>query len=221
MAGKFIAYYRVSTGKQGNSGLGLDAQKKAVLDYLNGGRWQLVGELTEIETGKRIDRPKLDEAMALCRIYKARLIIAKLDRLARNAYFVTKLMHEGVDFVCCDMPTANKLTIHILAAVAEAEAEMISVRTKAALEAAKARGVKLGSPKGFHGDTAVEGRKLGRLAHQAKAADFRRQITTQIDSIRRSGITSVRGIADELNRRGIPTPRGGQWSHTQVFRFLR
>ena len=221
MAGKFIAYYRVSTGKQGNSGLGLDAQKKAVLDYLNGGRWQLVGELTEIETGKRIDRPGLDEALALCRIYKARLIIAKLDRLARNAYFVTKLMHEGVDFVCCDMPTANKLTIHILAAVAEAEAEMISVRTKAALEAAKARGVKLGSPKGFHGDTAVEGRKLGRLAHQAKAADFRRQITTQIDSIRRSGITSVRGIADELNRRGIPTPRGGQWSHTQVFRFLR
>jgi len=221
MTGKFIAYYRVSTGKQGNSGLGLDAQKKAVLDYLNGGRWQLVGELTEIETGKRIDRPGLDEALALCRIYKARLIIAKLDRLARNAYFVTKLMHEGVDFVCCDMPTANKLTIHILAAVDEAEAEMISVRTKAALEAAKARGVKLGSPKGFHGDTAVEGRKLGRLAHQAKAADFRRQITTKIDSTRRSGITSVRGIADELNRRGIPTPRGGQWSHTQVFRFLR
>lgn len=221
MRGKFIAYYRVSTSKQGASGLGLDAQKKAVLDYLNGGRWELVAELTEVETGKRIDRPKLDEALALCRIYKAKLIIAKLDRLARNTYFVTKLMHDGVDFVCCDMPTANKLTIHILAAVAENEAEMLSKRTKAALEAAKARGVKLGSPKGFVGDIAAEGRKLGRKAFQKQVAEFRNNIMPVIENIKASGITTVRGIADELNRRRIPATRGGQWSATQVFRLLR
>src|SRR5215469_13099444 len=145
MKGNFVAYYRVSTGKQGTSGLGLEAQRKAVVDYLNGGKWNLVAEVTEIETGKNADRPKLQEALALCGLHKAKLIVAKIDRLARNVHFLSGLMQSGVDFVACDMPTANKLTIHILSAVAEAEAEMISIRTKAALAAAKARGVILGN----------------------------------------------------------------------------
>jgi DNA invertase Pin-like site-specific DNA recombinase len=138
LKGNFVAYYRVSTGKQGASGLGLEAQRKAVVDYLKGGKWKLVAEVTEIETGKNADRPKLQEALGLCRLHKAKLIVAKIDRLARNVHFLSGLMQSGVDFIACDMPTANKLTIHILSAVAEAEAEMISVRTKAALAAAKA-----------------------------------------------------------------------------------
>jgi DNA invertase Pin-like site-specific DNA recombinase len=221
MTGKFIAYYRVSTQKQGNSGLGLEAQRKAVTDYLNGGRWKLVAELTEVETGKRNDRPQLTRALALCRVHRATLIIAKLDRLARNVAFISNLMEAGVDFVCCDLPTANKLTIHVLAAVAEAEAEMISVRTKAALEAAKARGVVLGNPSHFTEEVAARGRKLGREAFQKQVAEFRNNMMPVIEDIKASGITTVRGIADELNRRRIPTTRGAMWSATQVFRLLR
>ena len=142
--GRFVAYYRVSTDKQGRSGLGLDAQREAVHRHLNGGSWHLVAEVIEVESGKRNDRPKLSEALRLCRIHKATLIIAKLDRLARNVHFTSGLMESGVDFVAVDFPQANRLTIHILAAVAEHEAGMISARTRAALAAAKARGVQLG-----------------------------------------------------------------------------
>jgi len=221
MTGKFIAYYRVSTQKQGNSGLGLEAQRKAVTDYLNGGRWTLVAELTEVETGKRNDRPQLTRALALCRVHRATLIIAKLDRLARNVAFISNLMEAGVDFVCCDLPTANKLTIHVLAAVAEAEAEMISVRTKAALEAAKARGVVLGNPSHFTDEVAARGREFGRKVLQLQAAKRRSEVLPIIEDIKASGITTIRGIADELNARRIPAPRGGEWSATQVFRLLR
>jgi DNA invertase Pin-like site-specific DNA recombinase len=221
MTGKFIAYYRVSTQKQGNSGLGLEAQRKAVTDYLNGGRWKLVAELTEVETGKRNDRPQLTRALALCRVHRATLIIAKLDRLARNVAFISNLMEAGVDFVCCDLPTANKLTIHVLAAVAEAEAEMISVRTKAALEAAKARGVVLGNPSHFTDEVAARGREFGRKVLQQQAAKRRSDVLPIIEDIKASGITTIRGIADELNARRIPAARGGEWSATQVFRLLR
>ena len=144
MNGRYVAYYRVSTAKQGASGLGLEAQQEAVRTYLNGGNWQLVAELTEVESGKRNDRPKLAEALRLCRTRKATLIIAKLDRLARNVNFISNLMEAKVEFTAVDFPTANRLTVHILAAVAEHEALMISARTKAALQAAKARGVVLG-----------------------------------------------------------------------------
>ena len=142
--GKFIAYHRVSTDRQGSSGLGLEAQQKAVMDYLNGGDWQLLDALTEIESGKRSDRPELAKALAECRRHKATLVIAKLDRLARNVAFISGLMEAKVDFVAADMPEANKLTVHIMAAMAEHEREQISARTKAALAAAKARGAKLG-----------------------------------------------------------------------------
>ena len=120
--GKFISYLRVSTDKQGISGLGMDAQKQAVANYLNGGSWTLVQEVVEVESGKRHDRPAIAEALRLCRLHRATLIIAKLDRLARNVHFISSLMEAGVEFVACDFPEANRLTVHILAAVAEHEA---------------------------------------------------------------------------------------------------
>jgi DNA invertase Pin-like site-specific DNA recombinase len=138
--GKFVAYFRVSTDKQGKSGLGLEAQREAVMNYLNGGRWTLVDEFTEVESGKRNDRPELEMALAACKRQKAKLVIAKLDRLGRNLAFIATLMESGVEFVAVDNPHANKLTVHILAAVAQHEREMISERTKAALQAAKKRG---------------------------------------------------------------------------------
>src|SRR3954451_12657380 len=143
-SGKWVAYYRVSTAKQGANGLGLDAQREAVAGHLDGGKWQLAAEFTEVESGRKNDRPELAKALATCRRTGATLVIAKLDRLARNVAFVSNLMEAGVEFVAVDFPTANRLTIHILAAVAEHEREMISARTKAALAAAKARAVKLG-----------------------------------------------------------------------------
>jgi DNA invertase Pin-like site-specific DNA recombinase len=138
--GKFISYLRVSTARQGVSGLGLEAQRECVASYFNGGRWTLVREVVEIESGKRNHRPAIAEALRLCRLHRATLIIAKLDRLARNVHVISSLMEFGVEFVAVDFPQANRLTVHILAAVAEHEATMISARTKAALAAAKARG---------------------------------------------------------------------------------
>src|SRR5258706_12921271 len=139
---RYVAYYRVSTQRQGRSGLGLDAQRKSIIDRLCV-KAQLIAEYTEIESGKRTDRPKLVKALAACRLHRAILIIAKLDRLARNVAFVSNLMEAGVEFEAVDFPTANRLTIHILAAVAEHEAKMISDRTRSALAAAKARGIRL------------------------------------------------------------------------------
>jgi DNA invertase Pin-like site-specific DNA recombinase len=147
MDGKFIAYYRVSTDRQGMNGNGMAAQRKAVEDYLNGGRWKLVGEFTEVESGKRSDRPELEKALTACRKHKAKLVIAKLDRLSGNVHFISGLMERKVDFVACDMPSANAFMINVYAAVAQEERHMISDRTKAALAAAKRRGVKLGGPK--------------------------------------------------------------------------
>src|SRR5277367_4199142 len=167
--GKFVAYYRVSTAKQGASGLGLEAQQESVRSYLNGGRWKMVDEVTEIESGKRNDRPALASALSLCRIHKATLIIAKLDRLARNVHFISGLMESKVDFVAVDFPQANKLTVHILAAVAEHEALMISQRTKAALGAAKARGVVLGGNRGRIASLAAAGGMASALARRTKA----------------------------------------------------
>jgi DNA invertase Pin-like site-specific DNA recombinase len=141
-AGRFVSYLRVSTAKQGHSGLGLEAQRIAVADYLNGGNWHLVTEVVEIESGKRSDRPKLAEALRLCRLHNATLVIAKLDRLSRDAHFLLGLEKAGVDFVAADMPSANRLTVGIMAMVADEERGMISKRTKDALAASKARGIR-------------------------------------------------------------------------------
>lgn len=217
--GKFIAYYRVSTARQGRSGLGLDAQRQAVRDYLNGGSWQLTEEFTEIESGKRSDRPQLEAALSACRVHKATLVIAKLDRLARNVAFVSALMEAGVDFVAVDFPQANKLTIHILAAVAEHEAQAISQRTKAALAAAKARGTVLG---GFRGRVATDAdRALGRASNTAKARSYASDLGETIRTLQGQGIKSLGALAVALNGKGIPARRGGTWSAVQVQRVLQ
>lgn len=201
---QFIAYYRVSTTRQGRSGLGLEAQQSAVLTYLDGKSCTLLKEFTEIESGKRSDRPQLAAALAACRLYKATLIIAKLDRLARNVAFVSTLMEAGVEFVAVDFPQANRLTIHILAAVAEHEAKVISDRTKAALEAAKKRGVVLGGFRGRAGTSADLERARAAYAVQAdqRAADLAGTIT----ALQLAGITSQGAIADALNVRSITAP---------------
>jgi DNA invertase Pin-like site-specific DNA recombinase len=189
--GKFIAYFRVSTDKQGKSGLGLEAQRKAVLDYLNGGSWELVQEFVEVESGKHSDRQQLAAALAACKKHRAKLVIAKLDRLSRNLAFIAALMESGVEFVAVDNPHANKLTIHILAAVAQHEREMISERTKAALAAAKARGQRLGNPRLF------EAAKLGREAALANARRFAANVLPIIEEIERS-TCGQRGAANGL-----------------------
>ena len=218
--GRFVAYYRVSTQKQGNSGLGLDAQRDAVLAYLDGGDWQLVAEHTEVESGRKNDRPELAKALAACRRLGATLIIAKLDRLARNVAFVSNLMEAGVEFVAVDMPMANKLTVHILAAVAEHEREMISARTKAALAAAKARGTKLGNPAGLSAEARTKGTAVAVARRKAAAADRVADLRPIVEEIRATGRASLRAVAAELDARGIPAPRGGRWTAPAVMRLL-
>jgi DNA invertase Pin-like site-specific DNA recombinase len=219
--GNFIAYYRVSTARQGRSGLGLEAQQSAVRDYLNGGQWKLCAEFTEVESGKRSDRPQLAKALAACRLHKATLVIAKLDRLARNLAFIANLMDAGVDFVAVDMPTANRLTVHILAAMAEHEAAAISARTKAALAAAKARGVKLGGDRGNLPAVAAQGTQASIAARQKQAADRARDLAVVVEELRAEGRSSLRQIAAGLNDRAITAPRGGAWQVGQVASLLR
>jgi DNA invertase Pin-like site-specific DNA recombinase len=194
--------------------LGLNAQRKAVEDYLNGGRWTLVNEFTEIESGKRNDRPKLEEALAACKKQKARLVIAKLDRLSRNLAFIATLMESGVEFVAVDNPHATKLTIHILAAVYQHEREMISQRTKDALAAAKKRGQRLGNP------DIAEVAKIGRATASANARRFAANVRPIIEEIIRAGVTSHNAIAQKLNERNVRTARGGTWTHVQVGAIL-
>ena len=217
--GKFVSYLRVSTAKQGASGLGLEAQRKAVMDHLNGGRWALIAECVEVESGKRSDRPKLAEALRLCRLHKTTLIIAKIDRLARNVAFISNLMESGVEFVAVDFPTANRLTVHILAAVAEHEAGMISRRTKDALAAAKARGVKLGGHRGTVPPKIASERSLKarQATGEARAADLEPIIT----ELRAEGVASLNAMARALTEKGVPTARGGSsWTPMQVKRVI-
>ncbi|MFC0805461.1 recombinase family protein [Ensifer sp. P24N7] len=217
--GKFVAYYRVSTVRQGASGLGLEAQQDAVRAHLNGGNWQLVTEVVEVESGKRNDRPKLAEALRLCRLHGATLIIAKLDRLARNVAFISNLMESGVDFIAVDFPQANRLTVHVLAAVAEHEREMIAARTKAALQAAKARGTKLGGDRGNFSTIQGMGPAASAAVRAAKALEKASLVGPIARELQARG-ASLRTIAAELTSRSIPAPRGGQWSAVQIKRVL-
>ncbi|WYJ44138.1 recombinase family protein [Bradyrhizobium sp. 2S1] len=214
-AGKWVSYLRVSTDRQGQSGLGLDAQRAAVLAFLNGGKWALEAEFVEIESGRRSDRAQLSAALAACKKHRAKLVVAKLDRLSRNVAFISKLMESGVEFVAADMPHANRLTVHILAAVAEHEREAISTRTKAALAAAKVRGTVLGGPK------IAEARALGSAANKTSANRFAANIVPLIRQIQESGVTSLRAVAAALSARGVPTARGGRWNAAQVANVLR
>lgn len=210
--GKFIAYYRVSTDKQGRSGLGLEAQREAVTRYLNGGNWQLLDEFVEVESGKRDDnRPQLAAALAACRKHKATLVIAKLDRLARNVAFIANLMDSKVEFIAVDFPTANRLTLHILAAVAEHERTMISDRTKAALAVRKAQGVKMGNRTNL-----AEAQAKGAAVIKRDADAFAANVLPVIKQVKASGVTTLHGIAAALNERGVKTARGGTWAAATV-----
>jgi DNA invertase Pin-like site-specific DNA recombinase len=216
--GKFASYLRVSTAKQGRSGLGLEAQRKAVEDFLNGGNWQVVKEFVEVESGKKADRPQLAKAFQACRVHGAKLVIAKLDRLSRNAHFLLGLEQAGIDFVAADMPHANRLTVGIMALMAEEERRMISARTKAALAAAKRRGVKLG---GDHGARLTAKQRLAGNAVQAERAKARAaDLADTVKELQASGATSLRAIAAGLDARGVPAARGGKWSAAQVLRVL-
>jgi DNA invertase Pin-like site-specific DNA recombinase len=220
MNGKFVSYLRVSTQRQGKSGLGLEAQRAAVAGYLNGGRWTVIQELVEVESGKRSDRPKLAEALRLCRLHKAVLLVAKIDRLARNVAFISALMESGVKFVAVDMPEVNELVVHILASVAEGEARAISARTKAALAAAKVRGTVLGGLRWDINKVGAQGRKAALLTRQESAAKYRADVLPIIQEKQSQGLVTLRQIVDSLNADGTPAPRGGEWSPTQVSRIL-
>lgn len=205
MDGRFVAYYRVSTDHQGIDGNGILAQRKAVEDYLNGGKWKLVAEFTEVESGKRNDRPELERALAACKKHRAKLVIAKLDRLSRNVHFISGLMERKIDFVACDMPSANAFMINIYAAVAQEERRMISERTKAGLRAARERGVVLGGP------------KLASInSMRQQAAVSRAQVIAPV--LTELAGLSARAAAAELNARQVPTPTGAPWSAKTVIR---
>ncbi len=207
----YIAYYRVSTDKQGKSGLGLDAQRKAVEGHIKAAGGVLIEEYTEIESGHKNKRPELNTALSACKKQKAVLIIAKLDRLGRNVAFIASLMESRVDFVCCDNPHANRLMLHMLAAFAEHEREQISERTKKALAAAKARGVELGK----------NGKDVLAPQNKKEADRFAESMKPVIEDIKKAGCTTIRGIRDELNRREIPSARENAWHYGTVYNLLQ
>lgn len=220
---KLVAYYRVSTKKQGESGLGLDGQVAAVEAYASAQGAEIVRAYREVETGKRADRPELLKAIAHAKRSRATLVIAKLDRLARNVAFLANLMDSGVEFIACDQPNANRLTVHILAAVAEDEAKRISDRTRAALTAYKARGGLLGAarPDGrrLSREDGVRGRERAVEARQANARAAYADLSTMVTELRAEGL-SLRAIADRLNAEGHTTRRGAAWNPMQVSRVL-
>ena len=224
--GKCVSYLRVSTARQGRSGLGLEAQRTAVRAYLDGGRWELLKEFVEVESGKVNARPELGKALHLCRVTGARLVIAKLDRLSRNAAFLLQLRDSGTRFVAADMPEANELTIGILAVVAEDERWRISERTKAALAEAKKRGAKIGNPQGAKPLLAwLKTHGTGRAvrAIKEKADQFAQDLAPILNDIESHGVASNAAIARELNAREIRTARGavGSWTDTTVGRLRR
>jgi DNA invertase Pin-like site-specific DNA recombinase len=218
--GKFVAYYRVSTDRQGQSGLGIEAQQEAVRTFLNGGRWSVIGEFTEIESGtrKRLkDRPMLKAALELARKQKATLVVARLDRLARDVQFISTLLNGHVKFVCADTPHANRVYLQMVSVFAEDEARRISERTTAALQALKRQGKKLGSP------TPEIGSAEGVKVIQAKADAYAEKVGPIVrDIIRKSGADTLRDIAAALTARGIETPRGNNdWHPSQVSNLLK
>ena len=225
--GKFISYLRVSTDKQGRSGLGLEAQREAVKRYLDGGSWKLLAEYIETESGRRVDRPKLAAALGHAKAVGATVVFAKLDRLTRNVDLLRSLVASDVDLVFCDLPhvppgAMGRFLLTQMASVAELEAGLISERTKAALAAAKARGVKLGNPNGAR---ALRGKQTGNTeavaAIKAKAQARANNLKAIVDDIRVRGVTNVREIAAELEVLHVLTPRGGtKWHPTSVARLL-
>ena len=215
MNGRFVSYLRVSTDRQGKSGLGLEAQRAAVVSFLNGGSWELMAEFVEIESGKVDERPKLAKAINQCRMTGATLVVAKLDRLSRDAAFLMNLSKSGIDIRACDMPEANTMTFGIMAIVAQHEREAISKRTKEALAAAKARGQVLGGYRGGPVPLASDG---GKATSEAATA-FAAMVGPDILAMKQEGL-SLRQIAGSLTAKRINTARGGQWTATAVKNVL-
>lgn len=222
--GRFVSYLRVSTDRQGRSGLGLEAQRESVREFLNGGDWQLVDAFIEVESGRASDRPELAKALACCRVMGATLVVANVSRLTRNPDFMARLVEAGVEVRFCDLPKiegpAGRFMLRQMLAVAELEAGLISERTKKALAAAKARGVKLGGDRGNLRGVGEKGRGISRTVRIRKAAARAADLSPIIMEIRALGGSSLRQIAAALNERGIRTPRGSEWQAVQVKRVL-
>lgn len=214
----FVAYYRVSTQQQGRSGLGLEAQRAAVERHCKGE--QPVAEYTDIESGAKNDRPQLQAALAHARVTGSTLVVAKLDRLSRNVAFLATLQDSGIKFVCADMPEANELTIHVLAAVAQAERKMISTRVKEALAAAKARGRKLGGDRGNLASVSRVGHQRSIQVRQERAQARLADLQPHLDAARAEGHTSLRTVAAYLNARHIKTAQGKAWNAASVRRII-
>jgi DNA invertase Pin-like site-specific DNA recombinase len=227
MATEIIGYLRVSTKRQGASGLGLEGQRTAVESYARSIGVRVGAWYTEVESGKKVDRPELARAVGHAKRSKSTLCVAKFDRLARDLEFTVKLMNSAVEFVACDNPTANRLTLHILAAVAEAEAKAISERTKAALNAAKVRGTKLGSSRPGHWEGREDARLAGARAGAVAAARCRAELADEayvdllpiLKKMKADGL-SFRDMAAKLNAGGHKTRRGKPWNPMQVSRVL-
>lgn len=218
---RVVAYYRVSTLRQGQSGLGLEAQRQAVLALCQSRGWEVIAERTEIESGKNDNRPQLAAVLHQAKVTGATLVVAKLDRLSRSVAFLSALQDSGAKFVAADMPEANELTVHIMAAVAQAERQAISKRTKEALAAAKAAGRRLGNPNGAEAlRRAGKGNAAAVAQLKAGADGYAQDLAPVIADIRASGVTSMGGIAAELNARHIQTRRGGQWHSSSVRNLL-
>lgn len=213
---RFVAYLRVSTDKQGEQGHGMNAQRQAISNYLSVNHGDLLDEYVEVESGKKNERPELLRAIQRCKTSRATLIIAKLDRLSRNMAFIANLMDAGIEFIACDNPYANKLTIHILAAIAEHEREMISRRTKEALAAAKAKGVKLGGNRGAV--LTDEVRQCALSAKRTKLKDYASNVIPTITDLMNAGC-SLNATAKLLNQQKIVTVRGGKWTAKSVSRY--
>jgi len=216
--GKFVAYFRVSTDRQGKSGLGLDAQRERVMNYLNGGSWSLIGEFTEVESGRINERPALADAVKLCKKEKATLVVATLDRLTRDLAFGATLLNDTkVKFVCADFPEASREMLQMRMVFAEWEARRIGERTKAALAELKKKGKKLGSP------TPKIGSAAGVKRIQDKADAYADRVGPVVrEIIRKTGAKTMRDIAQELAYRGIETPRGNvEWHASQVANLLK
>jgi len=223
MNGRFVTYLRVSTKQQGQSGLGLEAQQAEINKFLNGGDWQVLGQFVEKESGKRNDRPELKKAMALARATNATLLIAKLDRLSRNASFLMSLRDSGVDFKCCDIPDATPIVIGVLALVAEQEVKNCSIRTKAALAAAKARGIKLGGDNDKVPTDHLKkyGNKYGVEGIKRNANNKAELLRPIIEHLISDGHNTLIDLAGQLTTMGVLTPRGNdKWHPTTVSRVL-
>ncbi len=237
----FVSYLRVSTRAQGRSGLGLDAQRSAVSAHMTGRHGRLLAEFVEVESGKRNDRPRLAEALGLCRLHGATLLVAKLDRLSRDAAFLMNLQASGVRFVAADLPEANEMTVGIMAVVAQAERKAISTRTREALAAkaewygrldaaertvlvSEGRPVRLGGPKWDHltGDVAARGRTASATTRRTRAQSRAADLVPILSTLQQEGVTTLSALAASLTQRGIPTARGAStWSPIQVSRVLK